>query len=142
MIARAPVLPAGCRGAARSRNRVRISTVPGPHARNPPGRTRSLYPRLCSSAELPEPASGVTLKATGGPQVSPRRKVFQTQIGVESARGQLSHNLKNSGSRSPWPSNLRWSGKNPGVHQWENGQTSAGMFKKEYHSGTENKIKL
>lgn len=79
MIAGNPVLPAGSSGAARGPNPhlhpVSAATAPGPHPQNPPEQTRSLYPQLCSSAELPEPASGVTLKATRGPQVSPRRKV-------------------------------------------------------------------
>lgn len=81
MIAGAPILPAGSSGAAGGPNHgphlhpVSAATAPGPHPRNPPERARSLYPQLCSSAELPEPASGVTLKAARGPQVSPRRKV-------------------------------------------------------------------
>lgn len=81
MIAGAPILPAGSSGAARAGTTVRISTLsqrPPRRAPTPGIPVSELAPCIHSSgssAELPEPASGVNLKATRGPQVSPRRTV-------------------------------------------------------------------
>lgn len=73
MIAGAPILPAGVAGLPGAEPQSASppclsSHRAGPPPRNPHQASSLLYPQLCSSAELPEPASGVTLKAAEVPK--------------------------------------------------------------------------